>query len=72
MPTIRLTTKEVQVDDIIYVFDVVQIADGFEACVATADAAHCEIEYRPVAKRPAADGAVARDDRQNDGLPLPD
>lgn len=51
MATIRLSTKEVQVDDTIYVFDVVRIADGFEACVATADAAHCESHHRPTAKR---------------------
>ena len=51
MATIRLSTKEVQVDDIIYVFDVVRIADGFEACVATADATHCELHHRPTAKR---------------------
>lgn len=54
MPTVRLSTKEVQVDDTIYVFDVVQIADAFEACVATADADHCEIDHKPVERRPAA------------------
>ncbi|SNS53390.1 hypothetical protein SAMN06265795_103246 [Noviherbaspirillum humi] len=54
MATVRLSTKEVQVDDIIYMFDVVQIADAFEACVATTDAAHCELSHRPVAKRPAS------------------
>lgn len=53
MPTIRLSTKEVQVDDTIYVFDVVQVADRFEACVATVDAEHCELDHPPVAKRPA-------------------
>lgn len=51
MPTIRLSTKEIQVDDTIYVFDVVQVADKFEACVAAADAEHCEIEHPPVTKR---------------------
>ncbi|MDB5839516.1 MAG: hypothetical protein JWQ23_1468 [Herminiimonas sp.] len=53
MATIRLTTKEVQVDQTIYVFDVVQVADKFEACVAMLDVAHCEIEHTPVEKRPA-------------------
>ena len=60
MPTVRLSTKEVQVDDTIYVFDVVQIADAFEACVAAADAAHCEMDHRPVAKRPVASGMPAQ------------
>jgi len=54
MATVRLNTKEVQVDDIVYVFDVVQVADKFEACVAAADAAHCEVDFPPVAKRPSA------------------
>jgi hypothetical protein len=53
MPTVRLSTKEVQVDDVIYVFDVVQVADAFEACVAAADAAHCVLDHPPVEKRPA-------------------
>jgi hypothetical protein len=56
MATVRLSTKEVQVDETIYVFDVVQIADAFEACVATADASHCERNHRPVAKRRIAAG----------------
>lgn len=54
MATVRLSTKEVQVNDIIYEFDIVQVADAFEACVAIADADHCELEHRPVAQRPAA------------------
>lgn len=54
MATIRLSTKEVQVDDMIYVFDVVQVADRFEACVAMLDAGHCAIDHPPVEKRPAA------------------
>ncbi len=53
MPTIRLTTKEVQIDQTIYVFDVVQVADKFEACVAMLDVAHCELDYPPTEKRPA-------------------
>lgn len=66
MPTVRLTTKEVQVDGTIYVFDTVHAADGFEACVATADAEHCEAEYRPASKRPAATGTAAPDDSPED------
>ncbi|WP_151638902.1 hypothetical protein [Noviherbaspirillum aerium] len=59
MATVRLSTKEVQVDDTVYVFDVVQIADAFEACVAAADAGHCEVDHPPVSKRPAsAEGSV--------------
>lgn len=54
MATVRLSTKEVQVNDTVYVFDVVQVADAFEACVAAADADHCEVDFPPVSKRPAA------------------
>jgi hypothetical protein len=61
MPTVRLSTKEVQVDDTVYVFDVVQIADAFEACVALADAGHCERDHKPVAKRPFEAGTTAQD-----------
>lgn len=59
MATIRLSTKEIQVDDTIYVFDVVQVADRFEACVATVDAAHCELDHPPASKRPAETGTPA-------------
>jgi len=59
MATIRLSTKEIQVDDTVYAFDVVQIADAFEACVATADAGHCELEHKPVAKRAVDSGGAA-------------
>lgn len=52
MATIRLSTKEVQVDDTVYVFDIVQVADAFEACVAMLDADHCRISHPPVATRP--------------------
>ncbi|GIZ52052.1 hypothetical protein [Noviherbaspirillum aridicola] len=52
MATIRLSTKEVQVDDTIYVFDVVQVADRFEACVAMTDVDHCTLDHPPVSKRP--------------------
>lgn len=53
MATIRISTKEVQVDDTVYVFDVVQVADRFEACVAILDANHCAIDHPPISKRPA-------------------
>lgn len=51
MATIRLSTKEVQVDDTIYVFDVVQVADRFEACVAMTDVEHCTLDHPPVSRR---------------------
>ena len=53
MATIRLSTKEVQVDPTIYTFDVVQVADRFVACVAILDAAQCELDHSPVTKRSA-------------------
>lgn len=59
MATVRLSTKEVQVDDTIYVFDIVQIADAFEACVATVDAAVCAIDHQPVAKRQALESTLS-------------
>lgn len=59
MATVRLSTKEVQVDDTVYVFDIVQIADAFEACVAAADAAHCEVDFPAVSKRPASSASPA-------------
>lgn len=62
MATVRLTTKEVQVDDTVYIFDVVQIADAFEACVAMVDVDHCELNHRPVAKRPAATSMPVQED----------
>ena len=65
MATIRLSTKEVQVDDTIYVFDIVQLADAFEACVATVDAAHCELDHRPVAKRPVEAGAPSQSEQHS-------
>jgi hypothetical protein len=58
MATVRLTTKEVQVDETIYVFDVVQVADKFEACVAMLDVAHCEIDHPSVVKRPVPQHAT--------------
>ncbi|HZW13225.1 MAG TPA: hypothetical protein VFF81_08560 [Noviherbaspirillum sp.] len=53
MPTIRKSTMEVQVDDTVYEFERVQLADAFEACVAVADAGHCELKHQPANKRPA-------------------
>ena len=44
---------EVQVDDTVYEFERVQLADAFEACVAVADAGHCELKHQPANKRPA-------------------
>lgn len=61
MATVRISTKEVQVDDTVYVFDVVQIADAFEACVATADAVHCELNHRPVAKHAVGGDVFTQD-----------
>lgn len=70
MPTIRLTTTEVQVDDTVYCFANADHADAFEACVATVDLSHCEQEYAPLEKRaaplvPPADNqpSVAREQR---------
>ncbi|HJW54630.1 MAG TPA: hypothetical protein VJ577_05085 [Burkholderiaceae bacterium] len=48
MATVRLTTKEVQVDSTIYKFDAVWKADAFEACLAVADVEHCVKEHQPV------------------------
>ena len=62
MATVRLSTKEVQVDDTVYVFDIVRIADAFEACVAAADADHCELDFPPVSKRPAAAAGSAQNE----------
>lgn len=53
MATIRLTTTEIQVDDIIYTFNTADQADAFEACVATVDVSHCEKNHTPVSRRPA-------------------
>jgi hypothetical protein len=52
MATVRLSTKEVQVDAMIYIFGTVREADAFEACVSTIDLRHCETEYRAIEKRP--------------------
>lgn len=45
MAIIRKTPKQVQVDDTVYNFERVQLADAFEACVATVDVAHCLKDY---------------------------
>jgi hypothetical protein len=42
MATVRTATNEVEVDSIIYTFSDAEVADLFEACVATTgDVAHC-------------------------------
>lgn len=51
MATVRLTTKEVQVDSTIYTFDAVWKADAFEAYLAVADVEHCVKEHQPVEMR---------------------
>lgn len=53
MTTVRISTTEVQVDQIVYLFNSADHADDFEACVATVDLAHCEREHAPVGKHPA-------------------
>jgi hypothetical protein len=65
MATVRLNTREVQVDDTVYVFDIVQVADKFEACVAAADAAHCEVDFPPVEKRPGLNNGPSGSPREN-------
>lgn len=51
MATVRLKTKEVQVDSVIYCFDAVWKADAFEANLAVADVEHCIKEHPPVTRR---------------------
>ncbi|WP_157691610.1 hypothetical protein [Noviherbaspirillum autotrophicum] len=51
MATVRLKTKEVQVDSVIYCFDAVWKADAFEAYLAVADVEHCVKEHQPVEMR---------------------
>lgn len=55
MPTLRLSPKEVQVDDTIYAFERVVRADEFEACVATVDVAHCLRTIPPDSERPGSE-----------------
>ena len=58
MATVRLTPTEVQVDQVIYVYDDATQADAFEACVAALDVDHCVLDHPPQARRDAADGAA--------------
>ena len=53
MPNIRISPTTVQVDETIYTFDNADVADAFEACVATVDVSHCESRYPSVDKRRA-------------------
>ena len=53
MPNIRISPTEVQVDQTIYTFESADVADEFEACVATVDVSHCETRYPSVDKRRA-------------------
>lgn len=61
MPTVRISTREVRVDDTIYSFDGVEKADAFEACAATVDAGHCEADYPPLEKRTVTDDGSTDD-----------
>jgi hypothetical protein len=57
MATVRLTPTEVQVDQVIYVYEDAIQADTFEACVAALDVAHCVLDHPPQSTREAASGA---------------
>jgi hypothetical protein len=54
MATVRVSPTEVQVDNIIYIFESSGVADDFEACVATVDVGHCETQYLAIGKRDAS------------------
>ena len=56
MPTIRKTPKQVQLDNTVYTFERVQLAD---ACVATVDAAHCLKDYPALSQEPAASSELS-------------
>lgn len=58
MATVRLTPTEVQVDEVVYIYESASKADAFEACVAALDVAHCVLEHPPQGTREAADGAA--------------
>ena len=58
MATVRMTPTEVQVDQVIYVYEDATQADAFEACVAALDVDHCVLDHPPQATRDAADGAA--------------
>jgi hypothetical protein len=58
MATVRLTPTEVQVDQVIYVYESASQADAFEACVAALDVAHCALDHPPQSRRDVVDGAA--------------
>lgn len=58
MATVRLTPTEVQVDQVVYVYENVSQADAFEACVAALDVSHCVLDHPPSSTREATDGAA--------------
>lgn len=51
MATIRISPTEVQLNSTIYTFADPDIADDFEACVATVNVKYCEQEHPAVSKR---------------------
>jgi hypothetical protein len=51
MATIRISPTEVQLGTTIYTFEDADIADDFEACVATVSLKYCEQEHPAVNKR---------------------
>ena len=54
MATVRLTPTEIQVDQVIYVYENASQADAFEACVAALDVEHCVLDHPPQDTRAAA------------------
>lgn len=56
MATVRLTPTEVQVDQMVYVYESASQADAFEACVAALDVAHCAVDHPPQSTREAPAG----------------
>ncbi|SMP71679.1 hypothetical protein [Noviherbaspirillum suwonense] len=57
MATVRLTPTEVQVDQMVYVYESASQADAFEACVAALDVAHCAVDHPPQSTREAPAGS---------------
>ena len=58
MATVRLTPTEIQVDQVIYIYESAGQADAFEACVAALDVAHCVLDHPPQGTRAVVDGAA--------------
>jgi len=58
MATVRLTPTEIQVDQVVYVYESASQADAFEACVAALDVTHCVLDHPPQSTREADDGAA--------------